>query len=78
MSFAVVVRDVLAECVEAGEEPSQKIQEALLETLKDPAVRRETFEHAFEELDDIDMMIVHAVMDGLVKTVSEEPVTIDG
>jgi hypothetical protein len=83
LSFAVVVRDVLhatlPESVAIGDltEACNAVQEALLETLKDPAVRREVFEHAFEEMDDIDMMIVHTVVDGLVKALSEE-VTIDG
>ena len=82
MSFAVVVRDVLAHAENDLssydlEQVVATVQELLLETLKDPAVRREVFEHAFEEMDDIDMMIVHTVVDGLVKALSEE-VTIDG
>jgi len=82
LSFAVVVRDVLAHAENDLssydlEQVVATVQELLLETLKDPAVRREVFEHAFEEMDDIDMMIVHTVVDGLVKALSEE-VTIDG
>ena len=57
--------------------PQSYICEALLETLKDPAVRREVFD-AVRDGEQLSMMDVQSVMDGLVSVLyptTEDPTT---
>ena len=88
--FTSALREGLHEWTRSGRQvmdytqlrtPQSYICEALLETLKDPAVRREVYEHANDQhgLDQVSMMDVQSVMDGLVSvlypTTTEDPTT---
>lgn len=72
MSFAVEVRDVLRDnrigegrALDLGEQ----VTERLTETLSDDAVRREVYEEIRWDLDEISMVEVHAVLDGLIRVI---------
>jgi hypothetical protein len=82
--FTDAVRGGLKDWISSGRDytklptPQAYITKALLETLRDPAVRREVYE-AVRDGEQLSMMDVHTVMDGLVSVLyphtTEDPTT---
>jgi len=75
MSFAVAARDVLRgnriseqRALDLGEELTEKFADVL----SDDAVRREVYEEIRWDLDEISMVEVHAVLDGLIRIIKGE------
>ena len=60
------------EVIGLHEDTAQAVQDKVVEILQDPVIRREVFEEAFEELDDISMMEIHVVLDALVSAIRGE------
>lgn len=75
MSFAVAARDVLRDN-RIGEERAlalgDEITSKFTEVLADDAVRREIYEEIRWDLDEISMVEVHAVLDGLIRIIKGE------
>ena len=75
MSLAVAVRDVLRDN-RIGEERAlnlgEEVTERITEVLADDAVRREVYEEIRWDLDEISMVEVHAVLDGLIRVIKGE------
>lgn len=75
MSFAVAARDVLRDnrigeqrALDLGEELTEKFAEVL----SDDAVRREVYEEIRWDMDEISMVEVHGVLDGLIRIIKGE------
>lgn len=75
MSFAVAARDVLRDnrigeqrALDLGEELTTKFADVL----SDDAVRREVYEEIRWDLDEISMVEIHAVVDGLIRIIKGE------
>lgn len=75
LSFAVVVRDVLAPLLDDKDltEMSDAVSEEVYGYLKDEAVRRETYDIVYEHLDEISMLEIHSVLDALVLVLKGGP-----
>jgi hypothetical protein len=63
MSFAVLAEERTG----ADSDVAGAVQELLLSTLRDDAVRREVFEEVRYELDEISMVDIHEILDGLIR-----------
>lgn len=75
MSLSVAVRDVLRgnrigeeRALDLGEEVTERIAEVLA----DDAVRREVYEEIRWDMDEISMVEVHGVLDGLIRIIRGE------
>lgn len=75
MSFAVAARDVLRgnriseeRALGLGEELTKKFADVL----SDDAVRREVYEEIRWDMDEISMVEVHGVLDGLIRIINGE------
>lgn len=68
----MALKDALITEFQLPEHISSDIQEAVIDTLRDQALRREVFQFAMEDLDDISMVEIHAVLDALVNTLKGE------
>ena len=75
MSFAVEARDVLRDN-RIGEQRALDLGEEIVTrfttVLSDDAVRREVYEEIRWDLDEISMVEVHAVLDGLIRIIKGE------
>lgn len=64
MSFAAVIETLMQF---SDSVTPQQIEDSTVETLEDPAVRREVYLFSQEEEDELDMRDIHIVLDALVK-----------
>lgn len=70
----MALQDVLFRELGFTDEDASDVQEKLVEILRDPAIRREAYEFANEEADDLSMLEVHVVIDALISVLKgDEP-----